>query len=60
MSARPRSAARDRPFMAIPLLPLGCIPTLYMAEFIGTALLVLLGVSVVILMFGQEQPRVED
>jgi aquaporin Z len=28
-------------------------PALYVAEFIGTALLLLLGVSVVILMFGQ-------
>jgi aquaporin Z len=29
---------------------------MYVAEFIGTALLVLVGLSVVILMFGQDSP----
>ncbi len=39
-----------------PFPPSRLHPTLYLAEFIGTALLVLLGVSIVILMFGQDSP----
>ena len=48
--------AGDRPLHGRPLPPARLHPALYVAEFIGTALLVLVGVSVVILMFGQGSP----
>lgn len=47
---------RDRPLHGDPFPPARLHPTLYMAEFIGTAVLVLVGVSVVILMFGEGSP----
>lgn len=47
---------RDRPLHGAPFPPTRLHPTLYMAEFIGTAVLVLVGVSVVILMFGEGSP----
>lgn len=52
----PVRLARDRPLHGDPIPPSRLHPALYVAEFIGTALLVLLGVSVVILMFGQDSP----
>ena len=52
----PARRARDRPLHGDPSPPSRLHPALYVAEFIGTALLVLLGVSVVILMFGQDSP----
>ena len=55
MSARLRSS-RDRPLHGDPYPPARLHPDLYLAEFIGTAVLILVGVSVVILMFGQGSP----
>lgn len=55
MSARLRPS-RDRPLHGDPYPPARLHPDLYLAEFIGTALLILVGVSVVILMFGQSSP----
>jgi aquaporin Z len=55
MSARLRPS-RDRPLYGDPYPPARLHPELYLAEFIGTALLILVGVSVVILMFGQGSP----
>lgn len=52
----PAPPARDRPLHGDPFPPSRLHPALYVAEFIGTALLVFLGVSVVILMFGQGSP----
>jgi aquaporin Z len=49
-------SVRDRPLHGEPFPPARLHPKLYLAEFIGTALLVLVGVSVVILMFGQGSP----
>jgi aquaporin Z len=49
-------SVRDRPLHGEPFPPARLHPELYLAEFIGTALLVLVGVSVVILMFGQGSP----
>ncbi|WP_099513476.1 MIP/aquaporin family protein [Microvirga ossetica] len=48
--------ARDRPLHGDPSPPSRLHPALYVAEFIGTAVLVLLGVSIVIFMFGQDSP----
>ncbi len=48
--------SRDRPLHGAPYPPARLHPGLYLAEFIGTALLILFGVSVVILMFGQGSP----
>ena len=55
MSAGLRSS-RDRPLHGDPYPPARLHPDLYLAEFIGTALLILVGVSVVILMFGHGSP----
>ncbi|MGF9764922.1 MIP/aquaporin family protein, partial [Microvirga sp. 0TCS3.31] len=55
MSARPRPS-RDRPLQGSPYPSARLHPDLYLAEFIGTAILILVGVSVVILMFGQGSP----
>lgn len=52
----PARPARDRPLHGDPSPFSRLHPALYLAEFIGTALLVLLGVSIVILMFGQGGP----
>ena len=52
----PARPIRDRPLHGDPFPPSRLHPALYVAEFIGTALLVLLGVSVVILMFGKDGP----
>jgi aquaporin Z len=49
-------APRDRPLHGAPFPPDRLHPGLYAAEFVGTALLVGIGVSVVILMFGQGSP----
>jgi aquaporin Z len=48
--------AGDRPLHGSPFPPGRLHLGLYLAEFIGTAMLVLVGVSVVILMFGQGSP----
>lgn len=55
MSVHLRSS-RDRPLHGAPYPPARLHPELYLAEFIGTAVLILVGVSVVILMFGQGSP----
>ena len=55
MSARLRPSP-DRPLHGAPFPHARLHPELYLAEFIGTALLILVGVSVVILMFGQGSP----
>jgi aquaporin Z len=55
MSARLRPS-RDRPLQGAPHPSARLHPNLYLAEFIGTAILILVGVSVVILMFGQGSP----
>jgi len=47
---------QDRPLHGAPHPPNRLHPDLYLAEFIGTALLVWLGVSVVIVMFGHGSP----
>jgi aquaporin Z len=52
----PLRTARDRPLHGAPFPRTRLHPRLYLAEFIGTALLVLAGVSIVILMFGQGSP----
>jgi len=52
----PLLTARDRPLHGAPSPPARLHPRLYLAEFIGTALLILAGVSIVILMFGQGSP----
>jgi aquaporin Z len=58
MQGEPTSllSARDKPLHGSPYPSDRLHPQLYLAEFIGTALLVLVGVSIVILMFGQESP----
>src|SRR5918995_1708407 len=48
--------SHDRPLHGDPYPPARLHPELYLAEFIGTAVLILVGVSVVILMFGQGSP----
>ena len=52
----PSRSTRDKPLHGSPFPPTRLHPQLYVAEFIGTALLVLVGVSIVILMFGQDSP----
>ncbi|QRM30364.1 MIP/aquaporin family protein [Microvirga sp. VF16] len=52
----PVRPAQDKPLHGAPFPPGRLHPALYVAEFIGTGLLVLFGVSVVILMFGQGSP----
>ena len=49
-------SGQDRPLHGAPFPPERLHPRLYVAEFIGTALLVLLGLSVVIALFGQGSP----
>jgi aquaporin Z len=51
-----KGAPLDRPLLGAPFPPTRLHPDLYLAEFAGTALLVSIGVSVVILMFGQGSP----
>jgi len=46
----------DRPLHGAPFPPTRLHPKLYAAEFVGTALLVGVGVSVVVVMFGQGSP----
>jgi aquaporin Z len=46
----------DRPLRGAPFPPTRLHPKLYAAEFVGTALLVGIGVSVVIIMFGRGSP----
>jgi aquaporin Z len=46
----------DRPLHGAPFPPDRLHPSLYGAEFLGTGLLVGIGVSIVILMFGQDSP----
>jgi aquaporin Z len=51
-----QDAPQDKPLRGAPFPPTRLHPDLYLAEFAGTALLVCIGVSVVILMFGQGSP----
>jgi aquaporin Z len=51
-----REPADDRPLHGSPSPPARLHPRLYLAEFVGTALLILVGISIVILMFGQGSP----
>jgi len=52
----PAGPPPDKPLHGAPFPPNRLHPTLYVAELLGTALLVLVGVSIVILMFGQGSP----
>jgi aquaporin Z len=52
----PLRLAQDRPLQGAPFPPTKLHPDLYLAEFIGTAFLILVGVSIVIFMFGQGSP----
>jgi aquaporin Z len=55
-----RSAGfQDRPLHGVPYPPTRLHPSLYWAEFGGTALLVYAGASAVIVMFGQDSPLPE-
>ncbi len=51
-----QGAPPDRPLHGAPFPPDRLHSSLYAAEFLGTALLVGVGVSIVILMFGQDSP----
>jgi aquaporin Z len=48
----------DKPLCGAPFPPTRLHPRLYWAEFIGTAVLVYIGVSIVIAMFGQGSPMI--